>query len=93
MVHYIYCKFKINQESVKTAELKKAICYGGSNIGPKLGFWRKNNFSSTFLKCINPVACLGISPPRYNPQGVCDNEYKGALCGDCLDGYSRNDKY
>jgi hypothetical protein len=45
------------------------------------------------VKCINPSACLGISPPTYNPQGDCDHEYKGVLCGDCLDGYSRNDNY
>ena len=30
-----------------------AFCYGGANIGPRPGYWRKNNESSVFIKCIN----------------------------------------
>jgi hypothetical protein len=31
-----------------------AICLGGSNIGPKPGFWRRNNQTANFIKCVNP---------------------------------------
>lgn len=27
----------------------KAICNGGSNIGPKAGYWRTNNYTSDFI--------------------------------------------
>jgi hypothetical protein len=30
-----------------------AICFGGSNIGPKPGYWRKNNETTSFIKCPN----------------------------------------
>ena len=38
----------------------KAQCYGGSNIGPKAGYWRKNNYTSTFIACLYTAACLGM---------------------------------
>jgi len=47
----------------------EALCFGGSNIGPKPGYWRKSNKTEKFIKCPNPSACLGILPPDYNPSG------------------------
>jgi hypothetical protein len=49
----------------KPGECKKcptelAICYGGSFIGPKPGYWRKSNATFNFIYCVNPNACLGI---------------------------------
>lgn len=44
-----------------------SICYGGSKIGPLPGYWRKNATTSTFIKCPNSPACLGIQSPHYNP--------------------------
>ena len=35
-----------------------AICLGGSNIGPKPGYWRKSNLTANFIECVNPEACL-----------------------------------
>ena len=29
----------------------KTTCYGGNNIGPKPGYWRKSNETDLFLKC------------------------------------------
>jgi hypothetical protein len=71
----------------------QALCYGGSNIGPQPGYWRKSNTTTVFIKCINTEACLGIIPPDYDPQGTCAEYYNGVLCGDCESGYSRNSDY
>ncbi|CDW85156.1 UNKNOWN [Stylonychia lemnae] len=69
----------------------KAICYGGSNIGPLPGYWRKSNYSKTFIQCMQQQACLGMVPPNNNPLGECSQGYKGILCGTCNKGYSRVD--
>jgi hypothetical protein len=45
----------------------KASCYGGTNVGPKSGYWRKSNYTANFLKCYNSDACLGMIPPDYDP--------------------------
>ena len=58
-----------------TCPTTEAICYGGSHIGPKPGYWRKNNHTSVFIKCPNKAACLGILPPDYNPMGDCADYY------------------
>jgi hypothetical protein len=78
----------------KPGECKKcptdqAICFGGSFIGPKPGYWRKSNSSFNFIKCVYPVACLGITPPEYTLTGDCRYGYKGILCADCFAGFSR----
>eukprot|EP00347_Sterkiella_histriomuscorum_P001991 403369895 len=76
-----------------TCPTTKAVCYGGSNIGPKPGYWRKNNYTSTFIKCLYTEACLGMVAPDYNPIGSCFDGYQGILCADCQVGYSRTGDY
>ncbi|CDW80304.1 UNKNOWN [Stylonychia lemnae] len=68
----------------------KAICNGGSNIGPRPGFWRMNNVTSTFVACMYQQACLGMVPPKNNPVGECAQGYQGILCSECSVGYSRD---
>eukprot|EP00347_Sterkiella_histriomuscorum_P007237 403349735 len=75
--------------SCQSCPTEKANCYGGSNIGPKPGYWRKNNVTSNFIQCSYPPACLGMIPPRNNPRGTCEEGYQGILCTDCSQGYSR----
>lgn len=53
----------------------KATCVKGSEIGPNPGYWRKNNVTSTFVKCLNTEACLGMIPPAYDPLGECADGY------------------
>ena len=48
-----------------------AVCSGGSSIGPKPGYWRPDNSSLYFKKCLNPSACLGMISPNNNPEGQC----------------------
>eukprot|EP00347_Sterkiella_histriomuscorum_P008702 403344080 len=71
----------------------KANCYGGSNVGPKPGYWRKNNVTSNFVKCQYQDACLGMIPPENNPQGSCFQGYQGIICSDCKVGYSRSSDF
>ncbi|CDW82348.1 UNKNOWN [Stylonychia lemnae] len=59
----------------KTCPTSKAVCNGGSNIGPQPGYWRKNNVT-------------GMVPPQNDPQGQCYTGYAGILCADCNPGYS-----
>mmetsp|Transcript_20833 Transcript_20833/g.19878 ORF Transcript_20833/g.19878 Transcript_20833/m.19878 type:complete len:352 (-) Transcript_20833:1622-2677(-) len=72
----------------KACPEETTICYGGNLIGPKPGYWRKNSTSENFIACPNYPACLGISPPSYNPKGDCLYPYKGVLCTICEPGYS-----
>lgn len=72
---------------------KKATCYGGTNVGPIAGYWRKSNVTSTFLKCFNEKACLGMFPPENDPKGSCDIGYRGVLCADCQQGFVKTVEY
>jgi hypothetical protein len=71
-----------------------AICYHGIYVGPKKGYWRKDNQTENFLQCLNEDACLPISPNNnYSAVGECASGYQGILCADCIDGYSRTGEY
>ena len=52
-----------------TGPTTKATCLSGSEFGPNPGYWRKNNVTSDFVKCLNTAACLGMIAPNYNPIG------------------------
>ena len=66
-----------------------SYCYGGSNIGPKAGYWRKSNKTDEFIKCLNEEACLGMQTNQSNPQGECLKGYQNTICADCAVDYSR----
>lgn len=61
--------------SCTTCPSDKAVCYGGSNIGPRPGYWRSSNSSSDFIACLYPSACLGMIAPENNPIGTCFTGY------------------
>ena len=65
---------------------ERAFCNGGNYIGPKPGFWRKDNMTSIFLKCYNEEACLGLTDNNIT-TGECKESYRGILCSDCDYGY------
>ncbi|CDW72226.1 UNKNOWN [Stylonychia lemnae] len=71
----------------------RAICLGGSHIGPLPGYWRMNVNSSTFIKCRQEKACLGMIDPNNNPLGECERGYQGVLCADCQINYYQNILY
>jgi hypothetical protein len=47
----------------QTCPSDKAVCYGGTHVGPAPGFWRVSNKSSNFIACLHKPACLGMIPP------------------------------
>lgn len=56
-------------------------CYGGSDVGPKAGYWRSSNTTDNFISCLYSSACLGnIEPNNYT--GECFTGYQGILCSD-----------
>jgi len=71
----------------------KALCYGGSNVGPAPGYWRASSKSSNFIACLYQSACLGMIPPTNNPQGSCAEGYEGVMCSSCQEGYTRSREY
>ncbi|CDW74791.1 UNKNOWN [Stylonychia lemnae] len=71
----------------------KAICTGGAGIGPRPGYWRKNNITTTFIKCLYQAACLGMIAPDFLPTGSCSEGYQFTLCADCKIGYSRKNDF
>jgi hypothetical protein len=77
----------------KSCPSDRAICLGGTNIGPIAGYWRSNNLTSNFIQCLYPPACLGMLPPDYNPIGNCDKGYEGILCSECSSGFTRSREY
>ncbi len=57
-------------------------------IGPKSGYWRKDNLTDTFIACPNSDACLGLQSALSSPTGDCAENYEGILCTECVSGYS-----
>jgi hypothetical protein len=78
----------------------KAVCLGGSDIGPGKGYWRKSNMTYEFLECPVKDACLGmnINLPILTPGnqvGMCNvrEGYYGTLCSACMPGYKREGNF
>lgn len=72
-------------------------CPGGYLIYPKPGFYRKTNYSTNVIACINQEACLGGIPLanssssklEANINGICLEGNSGGLCFYCDFGYGR----
>eukprot|EP00347_Sterkiella_histriomuscorum_P001563 403371552 len=77
----------------KSCPTDKAVCLGGSDIGPKPSYWRKNNYTDTFIQCLRAQSCLGMVYPEKNPMGSCQYGYRGVMCADCISGYSREKEF
>eukprot|EP00347_Sterkiella_histriomuscorum_P023840 403333206 len=77
----------------KSCPTDKAVCLGGSDIGPKPFYWRKNNHTDNFIQCLRAQSCLGMVYPEKNPMGSCQYGYRGVLCADCISGYSRESEF
>jgi hypothetical protein len=67
-----------------------AVCYGGSLMVPKQGYWRSSKTSDEFMECLVPGACLGSPHIVPSLTGECLRGYRGNLCQACDNGYSRS---
>ena len=63
----------------KSCQTATMYCKGGSDIGPKPGYWRSSNQTDKFIACLNPAACLGYVEPTNNNLGECFTGYQGIL--------------
>ena len=68
-------------------------CKGGSDIGPKPGYWRSSNLTDNFIACLNPAACLGYVEPTNNNLGEWFTGYQGILWADWEVNFSRTGTY
>ena len=50
-------------------QTKKMYCYGGSDVGPKPGYWRSSTSSDNFIACLYTSACLGYESAYKNSLG------------------------
>jgi hypothetical protein len=66
-----------------------AVCYGGSLMVPKQGYWRSSKTSDEFMECLVPSACLGSPHIVPSLTGECLRGYRGNLCQACDNGFSR----
>jgi hypothetical protein len=79
----------------KICPQRKAMCLSGAKIGPEEGYWRKDNYTDTFLRCFEGNAsCISLfrnktTSANYSATGNCAPGYYGALCTACLPGYKR----
>ena len=73
----------------KACQTAKMYCKGGSDIGPKPGYWRSSNQTDNFIACLNPAACLGYVEPTNNNLGEWFTGYQGILWANWELNYSR----
>ena len=72
----------------------RAQCNGGSDVGPKKGYWRSSAESDDFILCLFFGACTGMNPDGTSPPtGSCAEGYQGILCADCKVGFSRSGSF
>ena len=74
-------------------QTKKMYWYGGSDVGPKPGYWRSTNTSDNFIACLYAPAWLGYESTHNNSLGEWFEGYQGYLCADCEVGFSRSGDY
>ena len=79
--------------SCKPCRNGRMFWYGGSDIGPKPGYWRSSNTSDNFIAWLNEDACLGYKSEYNNSLGACKEGYQGILCADWKVGYSRKNEH
>lgn len=78
-----FTQFLMTEPGVCNECPSHATCLGGTQIGPKQGYWRENSLSLTFIKCMREESCLGYIEPNLNSVGECALGYQGVLCADC----------
>ena len=79
--------------SCKSWQTRKMYCNGGSNVGPKPGYWRSSLTSDNFISWLYYGACLGYVLPTNNKLGECFEGYQGILCADWKLNFSRTGNY
>ena len=79
--------------SCKDWQKQKMYWYGGSDIGPKPGYWRSSVTTDNFIACLYSAAWLGYVSPSNNNLGECFTGYQGIIWGDWQVGFSKTSNY
>ena len=79
--------------SWKGWQTSKMYCKGGSDVGPKPGYWRSSLTSDTFISCLYSGACLGYVSPSNNKLGEWFEGYQGVLWADWAANFSKTSSY
>ena len=79
--------------SWKSWQTQKMYCKGGSDVGPKPGYWRSSLSTDNFIAWLYSGACLGYVSPSNNKLGEWFTGYQGVLCADWTIGFSRTSDY
>ncbi len=70
-----------------------SFCFGGTKIGPRPGYWRRDALSTEMVPCFKPDSCTGTSEDAYQVSGGCAEGHEGFLCGGCELGYGHGSEY
>ena len=79
--------------SWKSCQTQKMYCKGGSDVGPKPGYWRSSLSSDNFISWLYSGAWLGYVSPSNNKLGEWFTGYQGILWADWQPGFSRTNDY
>ena len=77
----------------KSCQTSKMYCKGGSDVGPKPGYWRSSLTSDNFISCLYSGACLGYVPPSNNKLGEWFTGYQGTLWAEWAVNFSKSSNY
>ena len=77
----------------KSCQTQKMYCKGGSDVGPKPGYWRSSLSSDNFISWLYSGAWLGYVSPSNNKLGEWFTGYQGVLWADWQSGFSRTSDY
>ena len=77
----------------KTCQTSKMYCKGGSDVGPKPGYWRSSLTSDNFISWLYSGAWLGYVSPSYNKLGEWFEGYQGILWADWAINFSKTSNY
>ena len=71
----------------------KMYWYGGSDVGPKPGYWRSSLTSDNFIQWLYSGAWKGYIKPSENKLGEWFTGYQGILWGEWTIGFSKTENY
>ena len=84
---------QISPGNCKSCQTQKMYCKGGSDVGPKPGYWRSSLSSDNFISWLYSGAWLGYVSPSNNKLGEWFTGYQGVLWADWQPGFSRISDY
>ena len=92
---YWQVDFSTSATTCTACDATSTLCLGGTNVGPRYGYWRMNGTADIVMECPRQESCLGnadvldTSNVTLNAVGTCADTYVGNLCNECIDGWAK----